>query len=159
MGVFAQGVGHHFDRAYLERPIDFVARRRAEAGGRNVVRQEVELIVIRGIGRLIELILPQIADVAVVVQRERVVQKRLAEPEEIQLRQVLRLHEERIYQPRAGKFQRHVVPHAPQAQAGNLVFLLIPFLLVIFLQEVAVGHLADFQLQLEIVGELLLMAQ
>ena len=61
IGQLAQGVRHYLHRPQLERPIDFLPRGQTFAFAGYVVRQEVELRQIGRIGRLRELVLPQIA--------------------------------------------------------------------------------------------------
>ena len=46
-----------------------------------------------------------------------------------------------------------------QVESRHLVFLLFPFLLVILLQEVAIGNFPHFQPRLPIVGQFLLVAE
>jgi hypothetical protein len=98
VGDLAHSVRYDLDHTDLEWPIDLLPSREALAFARHVVRQEVKLRIVCRIGRLLQLVLSQIADVAMLIPGERVVQQRLAEPIVIELRQVLSLGEEWIHE-------------------------------------------------------------
>ena len=128
MGQFAQGVGHDFDRADLERPIDFLPRGKPLAVshrgiGRSVgfPRQILERLILR-IARHIGRLEPGESRRAVFVPGERIVQQRLAQPKMIAARQPLGLGEEIVQSHVGRKAQRTVFPGAFQFQAGALVF-------------------------------------
>ena len=77
---------------------------------------------------------------------ELVVEQRLAEPVVVEPRQPLRLREEVVDAAVGFDRDRLVVERALEAHAGELVLVVVPFVLVVLLEERAVADPADFAL-------------
>ena len=87
-----------------------------------------------------------VGDVRVLEPREVVVDQRLAEPVVVEARQPLRLREEIVDAGVGFDRDRLVVVRALEADAGELVLIFVPFVLVILFEERAVAEPADFGL-------------
>ena len=153
MAVFTHRIGHHLERRDVDRVVDLVPRDESLALGLRRVaeavdfpRQQRPLGEQRRIGRR-----RGDADVGVRgrrmrIERRRVVEERLAEPVEVSSRQPLRLREE-VVEPAVGSDRERLVVEQPlELDAGELVLVVVPFVLVILFEEGAIAEPADLRL-------------